>query len=75
MSARILVIDDDTAFREMLCEALAAKDFEPVGVGTAEEGVARAREYGEAVGDVTYREAYDVMPFGNRLVTVSMTML
>lgn len=43
MAARILVIDDDAAFREMLCEALASKDFEPVGVGTAEEGVARAK--------------------------------
>lgn len=43
MPARILVIDDDVAFRDMLCEALAAKDFDPVGVGLAEEGVARAK--------------------------------
>ena len=43
MPARILVIDDDTAFRDMLCEALTSRDFDPVGVGSAEEGVARAK--------------------------------
>lgn len=43
MPARILVIDDDAAFRDMLCEALASWKFDPVGVGSAEEGVARAK--------------------------------
>ena len=43
MTARILVIDDDAAFREMLCEALLSWHFDPVGVGSAEEGVARAK--------------------------------
>ncbi|MFP5257387.1 MAG: response regulator, partial [Acidobacteriota bacterium] len=43
MPARILVIDDDAAFRDMLCEALTSWDFDPVGVGSAEEGVARAK--------------------------------
>ncbi|MYL84122.1 response regulator [Desulfovibrio aerotolerans] len=43
MAARILVIDDDAAFREMLCEALLSWHFDPVGVGSAEEGVARAK--------------------------------
>ena len=43
MPARILVIDDDAAFRDMLCEALVSRDFDPVGVGSAEEGVARAK--------------------------------
>ncbi|MHC1789957.1 sigma-54-dependent transcriptional regulator [Solidesulfovibrio sp.] len=43
MPARILVIDDDAAFREMLCEALVSRGFDPVGVGSAEEGVARAK--------------------------------
>ncbi|KHK02265.1 sigma-54-dependent transcriptional regulator [Desulfovibrio sp. TomC] len=43
MPARILVIDDDAAFRDMLCEALLSRDFDPVGVGSAEEGVARAK--------------------------------
>jgi two-component system response regulator AtoC len=43
MPARILVIEDDAAFRAMLCEALASKGYEPLGVGSAEEGVARAR--------------------------------
>ena len=44
-----------------------------MNVGGVRASLARAPKYGEAVGDVTYREAYDVMPFGNRLVTVSMT--
>uniref|UniRef100_I2PZL4 Response regulator with CheY-like receiver, AAA-type ATPase, and DNA-binding domains n=1 Tax=Desulfovibrio sp. U5L TaxID=596152 RepID=I2PZL4_9BACT len=43
MPARILVIEDDAAFRAMLCEALASKGYEPLGLGSAEEGVARAR--------------------------------
>ncbi len=43
MPARILVIEDDAAFRAMLCEALVSRGYEPLGVGSAEEGVARAR--------------------------------
>jgi len=43
MPAKILVIDDDAAFLAMLCEALASRGYEPRGVGSAEEGVARAR--------------------------------
>ncbi len=41
MPARILVIEDDAAFRAMLCEALTSRGYEPHGVGSAEEGVAR----------------------------------
>ena len=43
MAARILVIDDDEGFRAMLCEALAGQGHEPLGVGSAEEGLARAK--------------------------------
>lgn len=43
MPARILVIDDDADFRAMVCEALAGQGHEAVGVGTAEEGLARAQ--------------------------------
>ena len=43
MPARILVIEDDAAFGAMLTEALAARGYEPVHVGSAEEGLARAR--------------------------------
>jgi len=43
MPARILVIEDDAAFQAMLLEALSSKGYDPVGVGSAEEGVARAR--------------------------------
>jgi two-component system, NtrC family, response regulator AtoC len=43
MSARILVIDDDEGFRAMLCEALVGQGHDPVGVGSAEEGLVRAR--------------------------------
>lgn len=43
MAARILVIDDDEGFRAMLCEALASQGHDPHGVGSAEEGLARAK--------------------------------
>ncbi len=43
MPARILVIEDDAAFGEMLCEALTSRGYEPVGVGSAEDGLSRAR--------------------------------
>jgi two-component system response regulator AtoC len=43
MAARILVIDDDEGFRAMLCEALATQGHDPQGVGSAEEGLARAK--------------------------------
>jgi len=43
MPARILVIDDDEGFREMLCEALSSQGHDAYGVGSAEEGVARAK--------------------------------
>jgi two-component system response regulator AtoC len=42
MPARILVIEDDEVFRAMLCEALIGQGHEPHGVGSAEEGLARA---------------------------------
>ena len=43
MPARILVIEDDAAFRAMLCEALVGQGHDPEGVGSAEEGLDRAR--------------------------------
>ncbi|MEA4857936.1 MAG: sigma-54 dependent transcriptional regulator [Solidesulfovibrio sp.] len=43
MPARILVIEDDMAFGAMLAEALASRGYEPVQVGSAEEGLARVR--------------------------------
>jgi len=43
MSARILVIEDDAAFREMLCEALTSQGHAPEGVGSAEAGLAKIR--------------------------------
>ena len=39
MTARILVVDDDKAFRGMLVEALLEKGFEVETAGSAEEGV------------------------------------
>lgn len=44
MAARILVVDDDVAFRGMLFEALMDKDFEVETAGTAEEGISMAAE-------------------------------
>lgn len=43
MPARILVIEDDAAFGAMLTEALASRGYEPVHVGSAEDGLARVR--------------------------------
>jgi len=43
MSARILVIEDDAAFLAMLCEALVSRGYAPCGVGSAEEGLSRAK--------------------------------
>ena len=39
MTARILVVDDDKAFRGMLVEALLEKGFEVETAGSAEEGI------------------------------------
>ncbi len=44
MSEKILVIEDEPAFRAMLCEALAEKGYAALGVGSAEEGVARVTQ-------------------------------
>ncbi|WP_027182728.1 sigma-54-dependent transcriptional regulator [Desulfovibrio inopinatus] len=44
MSEKILVIEDEPAFRAMLCEALTDKGYAPVGVGSAEEGVERVKQ-------------------------------
>jgi len=44
MAEKILVIEDDAAFREMLVEALTSKGFEPQSVGSVEEGLRRLAE-------------------------------
>jgi two-component system response regulator AtoC len=44
MAEKILVIEDDPAFRAMLAEALEEKGYEGVLVGSAEEGVARIKK-------------------------------
>ncbi len=45
MSEKILVIEDDEAFRAMLVEALSSRGFSPAWAGSAEEGLQRlARE-------------------------------
>jgi two-component system response regulator AtoC len=44
LAGRILVIDDDPAFREMLCEAVASKDHPVESAASAEEGLARVRK-------------------------------
>ena len=46
MTARILVVDDDAAFRGMLVEALRDKEFEVDVAGSAEEGI-RLAEAGD----------------------------
>jgi len=43
MPDRILVIEDDAAFGAMLSEALASRGYAPVHVGSAEEGLAKAK--------------------------------
>ena len=43
MPDRILVIEDDAAFGAMLTEALASRGYAPVHVGSAEEGLAKAK--------------------------------
>ena len=44
-----------------------------MNVGGVRASFRLAPKYTEASGEITYKEVYDVMPFGNRLVTVSMT--
>jgi two-component system response regulator AtoC len=44
MAEKILVIEDDPAFRAMLAEALEEKGYAGVLVGSAEEGVARIKK-------------------------------
>ncbi len=44
-----------------------------MNVGGVRASLPVAPKYAEKPGEVTYREAYDVLPFGNRLVTVTMT--
>jgi two-component system, NtrC family, response regulator AtoC len=44
MGEKILVIEDDPAFRAMLAEALEEKGYEGVLAGSAEEGVARIKK-------------------------------
>lgn len=39
MRKRILVIDDDTAVRESLMNALSYEEFQPFGAGTGDEGL------------------------------------
>ena len=46
MSIRILVVDDDQAFRTMLCEALLDQGYEVEKASSAEEGVALVRKGG-----------------------------
>jgi len=45
-AARILIVDDDTAFQGMLREAVSEKGFDVESAYSAEEGVARAAEGG-----------------------------
>ena len=72
----------ETPMADMVADAiLAATDDADQGgaqiafmnVGGVRASLRVAPKYGEAAGDVIYKEAYDVMPFGNRLVTISMT--
>ncbi|MDO9083527.1 MAG: sigma-54 dependent transcriptional regulator [Humidesulfovibrio sp.] len=48
MPSRILLIEDDEAFRRMLEEALAALGYEVVPAGSAEDGLALARAQADA---------------------------
>ena len=42
-------------------------------VGGTRASLLYAPKYDEAPSDVTYQEAFDVLPFGNRIVTITMT--
>lgn len=44
-----------------------------MNVGGVRASLRVAPKYGEAPGAVTYREAYDVLPFGNLINTITMT--
>ncbi|WP_161958565.1 cell wall-binding repeat-containing protein [Ornithinimicrobium cavernae] len=44
-----------------------------MNVGGVRASFEMAPKYDEAVGEITYAEAYDVAPFGNLLVTVDLT--
>lgn len=44
-----------------------------MNVGGVRASLRLAPKYGEAPGAVTYREAYDVLPFGNLINTITMT--
>ncbi|XVX21625.1 bifunctional metallophosphatase/5'-nucleotidase [Actinomycetota bacterium] len=71
----------ETPMADMIADSiLAATDGADGGaqiafmnVGGVRASLLVASKYGEAANDVTYREAYDVMPFGNRLVSIDMT--
>lgn len=72
----------ETPMADMVADSiLAATDGADQGgaqlafmnVGGVRASLPVASKYGEAPGEVSYREAYDVLPFGNRLVTVTMT--
>lgn len=42
---KFLVVDDDEIFRTRLMRALASRGFEPIGAGSAEEGLLLARRH------------------------------
>ena len=44
-----------------------------MNIGGVRASLLVAPKYGEAEGDVTYAEAYDVNPFGNLIVTIDLT--
>jgi two-component system response regulator AtoC len=60
MHGRILLIEDDPAFRGMLHEALSARGFDLVGAGSAEEGL-----------DILGREVFDLILTDVRLPGLS----
>lgn len=72
----------ETPMADLVADALLAGTDGPdeggaqiafMNVGGVRASLRTAPKYAEAPGDVIYKEAYDVMPFGNRLVTISMT--
>lgn len=72
----------ETPMADMIADSiLAATDGADEGgaqisfmnVGGVRASLRYAPKYTEGPGEVTYKEAYDVLPFGNRIVTVSMT--